>query len=218
MAVLAALLRRQRDGVGCEIDVSMVESMSRFMSPRLLPYLGSGQLNRRSGGRDSVIAIYQVFDTADEPMTLGLGNDAIWKRFWEAVDRPEVAGNPEFKTNAQRRVRRGDIVELIAGILRSKPRAHWLELLARARVPAGPINTLGELADDPVLRESGFIYQSEGHDGPIPQVGLGIRFDGRSEGTDMPPPKLGAHTDSILRSWLDCSSTELEQLRAQRII
>lgn len=218
MAVLAALLRRTRDGTGCEIDVSMVESMARFMGPRLMPYLGSGQLSRRSGGRDSVIAIYQVFETADEPMTLGLGNDAIWKRFWEAVEHPAVALNLEYASNAQRRIRRGEIVELIAGILRCKPRAEWLDLLARARVPAGPINTLAELADDPGLREAGFIYRSEGEDGPIPQVGLGIRFDGKSEGTGMPPPKLGVHTDLILRSWLNCNSTELEQLRAQRII
>jgi crotonobetainyl-CoA:carnitine CoA-transferase CaiB-like acyl-CoA transferase len=218
MAVLAALLRRERNGAGCKIDVSMVESMSRFMAPRLMPYLGSGQLNRRSGGRDSVIAIYQVFDTADEPMTLGLGNDAIWKRFWEAVGKPEVAGVPEYASNALRRARRSEIVELIAGILRTRPRAEWLDLLARARVPAGPINTLGELADDPALREAGFIYQSEGEEGPIPQVGLGIRFDGRSEGTGMPPPRLGAHTDSILRSWLGWNSAELEQLRTQRII
>jgi crotonobetainyl-CoA:carnitine CoA-transferase CaiB-like acyl-CoA transferase len=218
MAVLAALLRRERNGAGCEIDVSMMASMSRFMTPRLLPYLGSGQLNRRSGGRDSVIAIYQVFDTADEPITLGLGNDAIWNRFWEAVGHPAVGRNLEYASNAQRRERRVEIAELIAEILRGKPRATWLELLARARVPAGPINTLAELADDPELRETGFIYRSEGEEGAIPQVGLGIRFDGHSEGTGMPPPKLGAHTDSILRSWLDFDNTELEQLRAQRII
>jgi crotonobetainyl-CoA:carnitine CoA-transferase CaiB-like acyl-CoA transferase len=73
MAVLAALLRREREGQGrgCAIDISMVESMSRFMTPKLMPYLGSGDVARRAGGRDSVIAIYQVFETADGPMTLG---------------------------------------------------------------------------------------------------------------------------------------------------
>lgn len=218
MAVLAALLRRQRDGAGCEIDVSMVASMSRFMGPRLVPYLGSGQLGRRSGGRDSVIAIYQVFETADEPMTLGLGNDAIWKRFWKAVGQPEVALNDDYASNAQRRERRPEIVERIASVMRQKPRAHWLELLADARVPAGPINTLADIASDPELHEAGFIYRIEGEQGSIPQVGLGIRFDGHSEGTGMPPPKLGAHTDVILGSWLDYKNNELDQLRAERII
>jgi crotonobetainyl-CoA:carnitine CoA-transferase CaiB-like acyl-CoA transferase len=217
-AVLAALLRRERIGKGCDIDVSMVESMSRFMAPRLMPYLGSGELSRRSGGRDSVIAIYQVFDTADVPMTLGLGNDAIWKRFWEAVGHPEVGADPAFASNAERRIRREDIVGLIGGLLRTKPRAHWLDLFANARVPAGPIQRLDELAQDPALHEAGFIYRMDGPDGPIPQVGLGIRFDGQTEGTATPPPKLGAHTDDILRAWLDCDAAQIEQLRAQRVI
>jgi crotonobetainyl-CoA:carnitine CoA-transferase CaiB-like acyl-CoA transferase len=218
MAVLAALLRREREGKGCDIDISMVESMSRFMAPKLMPYLGSGELARRAGGRDSVIAIYQVFETADAPMTLGLGNDAIWKRFWQAVGRPEVGAEPAFASNAQRRAKREDIVRLIAQMLRSQPRAHWLALLSKARVPAGPIQRVDEVADDRALHEAGFIYRSQGPDGEIPQVGLGIRFDGRSEGTVTPPPKLGAHTDEILGQWLGCDAAGIEQLRTQQII
>ncbi|MEJ8851169.1 CoA transferase [Variovorax rhizosphaerae] len=218
MAVLAALLRREREGTGCEIDVSMVESMSRFMSPRLMPYLGSGELLRRSGGRDSVIAIYQVFDTADGPMTLGLGNDGIWKRFWQAVEQPEVGADPAYASNAQRRAKRDEIVQIIGDLLLTQPRAHWLALLAKARVPAGPIQRLDELAQDRALHDAGFMYRTEGPDGAIPNVGLGIRFDGRTEGTGSPPPKLGAHTDDVLRTWLDCDATQIEQLRAQRII
>ena len=218
MAVLAALLRREREGKGCDIDVSMVESMSRFMAPRLMPYLGSGEVSSRSGGRDSVIAIYQVFDTADLPMTLGLGNDGIWTRFWQAVGNPNVGTDPAFASNAKRRECRSHIVAQIQELLRTKPRAHWLDLLANARVPAGPINRLDDLAQDPALRESGFIYKTEGADGPIPQVGLGIRFDGRTEGTGTPPPKVGEHTDLILRTWLGCDAEDLTQLRAHQII
>jgi crotonobetainyl-CoA:carnitine CoA-transferase CaiB-like acyl-CoA transferase len=218
MAVLAALLRRERDGKGCEIDVSMVESMSRFMAPRLMPYLGSGEVSRRTGGRDSVIAIYQVFETADGPMTLGLGNDAIWRRFWDAVGQPEVGANPEFASNADRRAQREVIVQRIAALLATQPRAHWLALLSAARVPAGPIQRLDELAQDEALHEAGFIYRMDGPDGPIPQVGLGIRFDGRTEGTAVPPPKLGADTDDILRTWLDCDAAHIAQLRAQRTV
>lgn len=217
MAVLAALLRRQRDGQGCEIDISMVESMSRFMAPRLMPYLGSGEISRRTGGRDSVIAVYQVFETADEPMTLGLGNDAIWKRFWEAVGRPEVARDEAFDTNAKRRAGRAQIVEQISQVLRTRPRAHWLELLGPARVPAGPIHRLDELAQDGALHESGFLYRAQGPDGDLPQVGLGIRFDGRTEGTAV-PPRLGEHTEQVLRDWLGCESARLGQLRAERVI
>jgi crotonobetainyl-CoA:carnitine CoA-transferase CaiB-like acyl-CoA transferase len=218
MSTLAALLRRERTGQGCAIDVAMVQSMSRFMAPRLMPYLGSGEVSRRSGGRDSVIATYQVFETADEPMTLGLGNDAIWKRFWQAVGQPEMGERADYASNALRRQHRPAIVETIAALLKQKSRAHWLELLVKARVPAGPIHRVDELAQDKPLQEAGFLYRSEGPDGAIPQVGLGIGFDGRSEGTTLPPPKLGAHTEQILREWAGCAPTDIEQLRAQRVI
>jgi crotonobetainyl-CoA:carnitine CoA-transferase CaiB-like acyl-CoA transferase len=218
MAALAALLRREREGLGCDIDISMVESMSRFMTPKLMPYLGSGELSRRAGGRDSVIAIYQVFETADNPMTLGLGNDAIWKRFWEAVGRPEITADPAYAGNAERRAKRDDIVKTIGELLRTQPRAHWLDLLSRARVPAGPIQRLDEVAQDPALRESGFVYRAQGPDGDIPQIGLGIRFDDRTEGTGAPPPKLGSHTEQILRTWLEFDAAQIHQLRTQQII
>jgi crotonobetainyl-CoA:carnitine CoA-transferase CaiB-like acyl-CoA transferase len=75
-----------------------------------------------------------------------------------------------------------------------------------------------EVAQDPALHQSGFIYRTEGPEGDIPQVGLGIRFDGRTEGTNAPPPKLGAHTADILSNWLGCQPAEIERLRTQRII
>ncbi len=222
LAVLAALLRRQRGGPdggqGCDIDVAMVESMTRFMSPRLLPYLGSGELTRRSGGRDSVIAIHQVFDTADGPMTLGLGNDAIWQRFWAAVGQPGYGVLPAYASNAQRREKRSEIVEAIAAILRTRPRVHWLALLGQTRVPAGPIHRLDEVAQDPALHAAGFVYQADTPAGPLPQVGLGIRFDGRTEGTQAPPPRLGAHTEQVLAAWAGCDVAQLEQLRTQRVL
>jgi len=218
LGILAALIRRQRDGTGCQIDVSLVESMTRFLSPRLLPYLGSGELLRRSGARDSVIAIYQVFDTADLPMTLGLGSDAIWRRFWQAVGEPERAADPNHSSNAQRRQHRAETVARIGDILITHPRAHWLTLFEKARVPAGPIYRLDETARDPGLLASGLIYAFERNGFRVPQVGLGVRFDERSEGCCKPPPKLGEDTAEALRQWLDIPESELQRLRNDNLI
>ena len=85
-----SLFGRQRTGTGHVIDISLVNSMTRFLACRIVPYLGSGDIFTRSGGKDSVIAVYQSFETADDPITLGLGNDGIWQRFWESVGRPSV--------------------------------------------------------------------------------------------------------------------------------
>jgi len=215
---LAALLRRHRDGRGCQVEVSMVESMTRFVAPRLAAYLGSGDEPRRSGGADSVIAIYQVFHTADLPITLALGNDAIWQRFWVAVDEVQFGLKASYATNALRRTHRAEIVGHIAAILKRRRRADWLALFESIKVPAGPINRIADVASDPNLTESGFLYSVERSGIKIPQIGLGIKFDGRSESCAAAPPRLGADSDAVLEEWLGSTDEDRARLRLAQVI
>lgn len=218
MAVMAALYKRQRTGKGASIDISMIATMTRFTAPRVSSYLGSAELPRRSGGRDSVIAIYQVFDTADEQLTLGLGNDPIWQRFWEAVGDPEFARKPEYASNASRRENRVEIVQRIATILAKRPRDEWLALFARNRIPAGPLNRVDEVVRDPDLLDTKFFYQSDSSYGNIPQIGLGIAIDGKQDIHRKAPPALGEDTGTVLREWLGKSEFEIGALKKSGII
>lgn len=218
MAVSAALYRRRADGKGCAIDISMVESMTRFMAPRLVPYLGSGEVPRRSGARDSVVAVYQSFDTADEPITLGLGNDAIWRRFWTAVGDPDYGADARYRSNKDRREARTEIVARIQSVLRQRRRDDWLPLFAQHRIPAGPINRLDQVAADPELQARGMLYSVPAFNTRIPQVGLGIRVDESSETFRTPPPGLGEHTDEVLSEELGLGAAEISRLREQQII
>ncbi|MGE4220909.1 MAG: CaiB/BaiF CoA transferase family protein, partial [Alphaproteobacteria bacterium] len=95
-AAVAALFDRMRTGRGHKLDLSLVESMTRFMTPIIAPHLATGDVPRRSGAKESVIAVYQVFHTADDPLTLGLGNDNLFKRFCNAVGRPDMADSPDY--------------------------------------------------------------------------------------------------------------------------
>ena len=217
LASVAAIVRKQRTGRGAAIDITLVESMTRFMAPRLIPYLGSGEKMRRSGGSDSVIAIYQVFETADNPLTLGIGNDGIWRRFWSAVGAPERAGQSAHASNAGRRSDRVRIVEDIAARLKARGRDEWLAIFQAARVPAGPIYRLDEIGEDAALRRRGFLYGFDRAGERVPQVGLGIAVDGRSEGCRL-PPRLGADNDAIFQNWLGLSAAEHAVLAADGVI
>jgi crotonobetainyl-CoA:carnitine CoA-transferase CaiB-like acyl-CoA transferase len=199
-AAIAALYDRQRTGQGHVVDVALVDSMTRFLSCRIMPYLGSGEVPTRSGGRDSVIAIYQAFETADYPITLGLGNDNLWRRFWEAVGEPGAAHEEGLLSNSDRRVRRSEIVTRIAAILREKPREHWLALFRTARVPSGPINSVDQVITDEALLARGMFYRVAGEDGRlVPQVGTGIVIDGMPNAPRSAPPRLGEHNEAVLR-------------------
>jgi crotonobetainyl-CoA:carnitine CoA-transferase CaiB-like acyl-CoA transferase len=202
-AVVAALLDRQRTGHGHVIDVSLAESMAKFVTPRIVSYLGSGTVPHRSGGRDSVIAIYQVFETADLPLTLGLGNDRIFERFCRIVDRPQWATEPRYSSNAARRAGRPELVAKIQQILVQRSRSDWLATFEAGGVPAGPINTVEQLAADEHLRERGLLFGTPaGPAGPIPHVGTGWHLDGEPNGRASSPPPLGSGTDRIIGSWL----------------
>ncbi len=218
MAVLAALHARHRSGQGTSIDVSMHASMSRFTSPRIVAYLGSGELPRRSGGKDSVIAIYQVFNTADGQLSLGLGNDGIWHRFWDAVGDPAFGQRAHYATNAGRRDHRLEIVAHISDILARQPRDAWLALFAQHRIPAGPINRVDEVVADQDLLDKEFFYNSESAYGVIPQVGLGITIGGKHQVHRKSPPTLGEDTQTVLTEWLGMTPEQIGQLRESGII
>ena len=218
IATLAALFDHTNSSRGHCIDIAMVDSMTRFMSPRIVPYLGTGDIPQRTGARDSVIAVYQAFDTADKPLTLGLGNDAIWKRFWQAVGEAAKGEDVRYASNADRRAARSDIVDEIQKILKTKPRDQWLRVFEQAKVPAGPVNNVEDLARDPELTARGLLYTAATDRRRVPQVGIGIAIDGSTSTYRTSPPKLGEHTAAILNGWLGYDSHTIEQLRSQKLI
>ncbi len=218
IATMAALIKRSRDRHGHSIDIAMVDSMTRFMTPRLISYLGSGALPRRDGAKESVIAIYQVFQTLDEPITLGLGNDAIWKRFWTALNEPNFILNGPYQSNVDRRQHRQELVSLIQDRLKMRPRNDWLKLFQANNIPAGPINRLDQISSDPEMLKRGMFYAVPKDGVVIPQVGLGIQIDGEQSFCHKPPPSLGEDTSNVLRDWLNFSSDDIDQLLEHKII
>ncbi|MGE3875971.1 MAG: CaiB/BaiF CoA transferase family protein [Parvibaculaceae bacterium] len=215
-AAVAALYARMRTGLGRVIDISLVESMTRFLACRIVPYLGSGEVPQRSGGKDSVIAVYQAFETADHPITLGLGTDAIWTRFWKAVGDPEFGA--DHVDNVQRRAARPHIVARIQTLLRQKPRVEWLALFRAAHIPAGPINRVDQVVDDPTFTERGFFYRLRDGARELPQVGTGFHVDGAANTPRSAPPSLGEHTRTVLSGVLGYTDDRIGSLAASGII
>jgi crotonobetainyl-CoA:carnitine CoA-transferase CaiB-like acyl-CoA transferase len=218
MAVVAALLRREREGKGCDIDISMVESMSRFMTPKLMPYLGSGDLARRAGGRDSVIAIYQVFDTADAPMTLGLGNDA---RSGSASGRPwadrrwaptrctpatRIAARSAKRSWGHRRASENQATRPLAGPAGQRPRAGRPDPAA-GRSGAGPGAARVRLH---------LSHPGPGWRHPAGGPGHPLRRPHRRHGHAA--AQAGRAYRAGAAHWLGCDADAIAQLRNQQII
>src|SRR5689334_3490857 len=148
-AIAAALVRQQRTGRGEIIDISLLEADLAFMSPRIASYLAGEDEPFPSGGTDSVVAIYQRFETLDRPIVVALGNDRLWQRACAALGLDDLGNDPELATNAGRRARRVEVVGVFQHALGQLRADAALAILQDAGVPCSRILTLSEVVTDP---------------------------------------------------------------------
>jgi crotonobetainyl-CoA:carnitine CoA-transferase CaiB-like acyl-CoA transferase len=103
-------------------------------------------------------------------------------------------------------------------VLKTKPRDAWLKIFSEAKVPAGPVNSVDDLTRDPELIARGLFYTADSAGRRVPQVGFGIGIDGGNATYRLPPPRLGEHTDAVLKDWLGYDAPAVAQLRAQKLV
>src|SRR5215468_2357275 len=171
IAVLAALARRAETGQGDFVDIGMLDVGVGFLANQAMNALISGKPPRRTGNAHPNIQPQDVFRTADGYLALAVGNDDQFARFCDVLERPDLATDERFKTNAARVRNNAILTPLIADILATRDREHWVRACARVGVPCGPINTVPEaLADEQIKHRGMLIEIAHAIAGTVPQV------------------------------------------------
>lgn len=197
LAVNAALVRQARLGVGEVIDVSLLDTDLALMAPRIAAFLAGDPEPAPSGGTDSVLSVYQPFETGDRSIVVAIGNDSMWQRFCAAIGAPDLAVELALGDNAGRRAHRRRITEAIAAKLRTRTAAEWVRILNDADVPVSLVQTLSEVVKDPQVVARGSVM-------PVPGFGdelVTVRSPFRLQSTpavNNPFPALGEHTYEVL--------------------
>lgn len=212
--IVLALYARERTGAGQKVEVAMLDVMAGLLAFQGQLYLSIGQNPTRRGNQHPSIVPYEVFRAADAYLTVGVANNALWERFCQAIDHPELIGDPRFDTEAKRVEHREILSPLLERIFSTRPVAEWLTRLDRAGVPAGRINSVGEAMESEQLRTRGMIVPlSHPTAGPLRVVGIPIRLEETPGAITTPPPLLGEHTEEVLGKLLGYGQDEIAELR-----
>ncbi|HWX01128.1 CaiB/BaiF CoA-transferase family protein [Collimonas sp.] len=203
MAILAALLERQRTGRGQHVGSSLLASLVGLLSVHGQRYLSLGEIPQRTGNAHSVIAPYGVFETADGPLNLAPITADMWLRLCQLLELPALPDDPRFASNELRVAHRDELKSLLEARLKTRSKHEWSERFVAAGLPAGPINTLAEVFADPQVLHCRLVESTQHPTlGELRQVTTPVTSygaDADSAGSRRAPPGLGQHTVEVLR-------------------
>jgi crotonobetainyl-CoA:carnitine CoA-transferase CaiB-like acyl-CoA transferase len=212
-AILAALHKRAETGRGQHIDVALLDVQVAALANQAMNYLVTGNVPARTGNAHPTIVPYQTFRASDGYMIIAVGNDGQFARLSKALGL-SFAGDPRFATNRDRFANKAELAERLQAILETRPAAHWVELLEGLAVPAGPINTIDKVFEDPQVQARGLLMQvPHATLGSVPSVGAPVHFSDGPLEYQGGIPTMGQHTDEILRTRLSLSDDEIAELR-----
>ncbi|WP_289033285.1 CaiB/BaiF CoA-transferase family protein [uncultured Roseibium sp.] len=201
IGVLAALRRRDQTGVGEHVDMALLDSLTGVLANQALNYFVSGKSPKRLGNAHPNIVPYQVVPASDGHLIIAVGNDSQFVKLCDVLGRPELAQDPDYATNAARVAAREALVPILVAETKNHSRDELLSALEAKGVPAGPINSVEDVFNDPQIahRHMKVDLPATGvKGGSVSSVRTPIRFSNSDLVLDKAAPRLGEHTDEIL--------------------
>ena len=221
VAVLAALLNRERTGRGQFIDMSQQETTIATLPEGVIDYTMNGTQPARQGNRDPHMAPHGIFRGAGEQRWIAITarDDADWQRLAHAMGQPELATNADYATLAGRKANEDRLEEIITAWTLSRSPEDATRTLQAAGVPAFTAYSSKDLSEDAHLNAAGFFVNLDHPEVGVRQhVGIPWRMSSTPCVVHQPAPCLGEHTDYVLCDLLGSTSDEVAQLRSDGVV
>ncbi|MBU0934745.1 MAG: CoA transferase [Spirochaetes bacterium] len=212
--ITTALYQRERTGEGQKIDVAMLDCQLAILENALVRFQVDGHSPQPLGSRHPTITPFQAFRGTDNWFVIGVGNDALWKTFCTAVERPELLSDPRFTTNLERTKHYKDLIPVLEELFSKNSSAYWLELMERCGIPAAPVNDIEQVMQEPQLAARNmFVTVKDRKAGEVTIPGNPIKMDSIPEmPTRKPAPAIGEHSERILREILGLDAAKVKTL------
>jgi crotonobetainyl-CoA:carnitine CoA-transferase CaiB-like acyl-CoA transferase len=217
IAVLSALIDRQKTGKGRFIDISLLDAAVFAMSPPLTYHSFTGILPKRFGSGTEGWVPYGAFDTQDSPIWIGVTIDRFWTAFCNALDLDELGSDPRYATDAGRREHRHALNHTVNEICKRFSSEDIEKRLTAAGVPCARLATVAEVEQNPQIKLRGLIEEWDYPEkGKVKFVQTPIMIDGQLPETKRMAPQLGENTQDILTE-LGYGQDEIQELLNQGI-
>ncbi|MBW8057307.1 MAG: CoA transferase [candidate division NC10 bacterium] len=218
IGILAALQAREKTGEGQMVDIGMLDCQVALLENAIIRYTTTGEVPGPLGARHPSIAPFEAFEAKDGYVIFAVGTPH-WKRFCRIIGREELLEDPRFATNALRAENHGALQPIIAQIAQTKKVREWIDVMEKAGVPCGPINTIDQVVADPQVQARGMITAIHHPEvGTIRLPASPIRLSRTPGRVDRPAPRLGEHTTDVLQAWLGLDGEIIDALRRQEVI
>jgi CoA:oxalate CoA-transferase len=220
IGIISAIYERGFTGKGQMVDVAMLDGQVAVLENAIARYAINGEVPGPLGSRHPSISPFGGFKTKDSWVIIACGNQIIWERFCGAIGREDLMEIPEFATNDKRTENYKKLKPIMDEIVQQKTTQEWLELLEKHHVPSGPINTIDKLFDDPQVKSRNMLIKAEQPGmGTIYVAGNPIKLSTlKEEAVTDPAPKIGEHTDEILKNFLNYDDARIDELKKQKVI
>ena len=218
IGILMAVEARHRTGRGQRVDTSLLEGQMAMLSYHLTRYFATGEVPQRAGSGSGLSVPYQAFRAADDWIVIAAFNPRMWRDFCDALHHSEWADDPRFHDAGARAENRDLLIGMIHAVLGDHPVTHWEERLRARGVPSTPVNNVAQIVDEEQVAAREMVVEMDVPGaGPIRMAGLPLKFTETPGAITLPPPRLGEHTEQVLRG-LGYSAAEISELAARGAI
>jgi CoA:oxalate CoA-transferase len=201
IALNAAFLHRERSGEATKVDVALFDCQLAILENAIMRYTTTGDIPGPLGARHPSITPFEAFTTQDGNIIIAAGNDGLWVKLTQVLERPDLAENPNYKTNPLRNQHQPQLKAELDAILGAQTTDHWIALLEKAGLPCGPVNNVAQaIAHPQAAARNMLVTVDDPVTGTFQYVGNPMKFSAFADPpTRAASPDLDADRAKILR-------------------
>jgi len=217
LGIVSALHERAKTGKGKRVTSALFETTALLVAQHMAQYELTGEAPPPMSVKRPAWGIYDIFQTKDGQLFVGVVTDTQWEIFCREFNEPELATDARLKTNGMRVKERSWLIPRLGEIMQRYTKDELAAHLERIGLPFAPIAKPWDLLNDAHLKASGGLLPTKARGKTISVPALPLEFDGKRLEKRSDPPEIGEHTAELLQE-LGCSAADIKRLTEQRIV